>query len=333
MIDIFAVEETKVSTNLWEYSTIFEGETGEGKTDSLNRYLKSVIPSDKKVLWIFLEDRHKGIPGLTGVEVHTVPELLQVVAQLRNPKAKETYACIAFDTFDKLGEMLDKYVTDSKEIEILQDLQFGKGNKYLNAQARVLTEIRNLGFPIHGTVQVYKNEDIIKHTVSYNSNLQKDIKNRIFADAFFIGAVNKDSKAKEPEKSDRLITFSKSQMYPDLKLGMGTLPKVMHVAELKDNLTKMFEENYDASQLSTQSVYEERKVEDNFDDVIKEGQEYGNKLVADGHTDEAMNILKTDFGMDGERVKNFGDLVPAQLDLAKVVTMKLKDLCVKYNLI
>ena len=238
-LNIFEIQPTTVSTNLWEYSTIFLGLTGDGKTYSMNKYLNSVLPPNKKPLWILLEDRSKSVAGLNGVRVHSVPELLQVVAQLQNPQAKEMFGCVVFDTLDKLSDMLDKYIVDAKQVEVLGDLQYGKGNRLLNSKAQVLTEIRNMGYGVHFTCQLYKKEDFIKKTTSYVTTVPSTIKDRVFADAFFIGALKLDKTSKTPVTSDRLITFTKTSELPELKDGIGIGVKEVKIADLKDTLDRM----------------------------------------------------------------------------------------------
>ena len=47
-----------------------------------------------------------------------------------------------------------------------------------------------------------------------------------------------------------------------------------------------------------------------------------------------MYILKTEIGQfDDGTAKTFNDLIPAQIEVAKVVTIKLEDLVRKYGLI
>lgn len=332
-LNIFEIQPTTVSTNLWEYSTIFLGLTGDGKTYSMNKYLNSVLPPNKKPLWILLEDRSKSVAGLNGVRVHSVPELLQVVAQLQNPQAKEMFGCVVFDTLDKLSDMLDKYIVDAKQVEVLGDLQYGKGNRLLNSKAQVLTEIRNMGYGVHFTCQLYKKEDFIKKTTSYVTTVPSTIKDRVFADAFFIGALKLDKTSKTPVTSDRLITFTKTSELPELKDGIGIGVKEVKIGDLKDTLEKAFNNNYDASALTKDKVYEEVTHMMTFEEAIKKGQEYGNKLMQNGKVNEALNVLKTEIGVyeDGKPM-SFGDLTNSQIDIAIVVMTKLKELCETHNL-
>ena len=65
-----------------------------------------------------------------------------------------------------------------------------------------------------------------------------------------------------------------------------------------------------------------------FEEAIKKGQEYGNKLMQNGKVNEALNVLKTEIGVyeDGKPM-SFSDLTDSQTDVAIVVMTKLKELC------
>ena len=335
MVNIFDIEDNKISTDFSGYPVVFMGKTGDGKTDSLNRYLRSVAPEGKVPLFLEFEDRYKAVKNLRAIRIKSIPELLQVVSQLRNPKAKELYSGVVIDTADKFEDMCNKYIATNKEVEITEDIGFGKGKRYLNAQVGIITEIRNLGFPVHFTVQLFEKSDIITKRTWYQTNLNSVTKDKIFSDAFLVGSVSIDKKSKNPQKSDRLISFLSTQEYPELKDGFSGLPKSLHVMELKDELNKLFDETYDASDLVQKEVMEVIEETDKFEDVIERGKQLGNLLVENGHTNDAMNVLKTNLGVveeEGNRVKNFGDLIENQIDLAKVVVIELEKLVEKYGL-
>ena len=88
-------------------------------------FADAVIITDKKPLFIMLEDRYQMIPNIMAVRVRSIPELMSLIAKLKTPKAKELYSCIVIDTIDKLDSMLENYVATSKEVEITAELGFG----------------------------------------------------------------------------------------------------------------------------------------------------------------------------------------------------------------
>ena len=332
MINLANLQENKVSTDLSGYPVVFLGETGDGKTNSMFNYLTSVAPEGKVPLFIEFEDRYKAIPGIMAARVYSISDVMSILAQLQNPQIREKFSGIVIDTIDKFEEMASTYNAKNKEVAIIEDLNFGKGKRYLNATLGIITEIRNLGLPVHVCVQSYKNTDIITKKTTVVTKLKDITEAKIFHDAFLVGMLKIDNKAKDPMHSDRLITFRKDDINIKLKDTFG-LPKEMHVKDIKTNLEKLFDKQFDKSQLRDDAVLEEIKEEVPFSEIIEKGNELGALLANEGHLEEAMNVLKTNIGQDDQgNPKMFDSLLETQIDLAKVVVLKLEDIVNKYNL-
>lgn len=332
MIDLLNLQENKVSVDFSGYPVVFLGSTGDGKTDSINRYLRSVAPEGKVPLFIELEDRYKAIPNLMAVRCYSMSDVLTVVNQLRNPEARKRFSGVVIDTMDKFEDMANRYIASSKEVEITEDIGYGKGNRYLNAQIGIISEIRNMGLPVHFTAQTYENTDFKTQQVTYKTKLKEITKAQMFHDAFLVGVVKLDSRAKNPIESDRYISFRKTDAYPDLKDTFG-LPSQMKVGEIKANLEKLFEVKYTKDDLTSNQALEEIKEIENFADLKAKGISLGGRLYEAGYGDETMNILKTNIGQNEDGTpKMFDSLVESQIDLIKVVVMKLEELAIKYNI-
>ena len=86
MIDLLKLEENKISTDFSGYPVVFMGETGDGKTDSLNRYLRSVAPEGKVPLFVMFEDRYKTIQNIMAIRVHSIPDVLARGCRLCNQR-------------------------------------------------------------------------------------------------------------------------------------------------------------------------------------------------------------------------------------------------------
>ena len=326
MIDLLHLEENKISTDFSGYPVVFMGETGDGKTDSLNRYLRSVAPEGKVPLFVMFEDRYKTIKDIMAIRVHSIPDVLAVASQLKNPKVRERFSGVVFDTADKFEEMASRYIASNKETEIIEDIGFARGKKYLGAIMGIVGEIRNLGLPVHFAVQSYKTADFKTNATTYKCKLNEATKNQMFHDAFLVGMVSIDPKAKGNVNADRLITFKKTSEYVELKDTLG-LPDKMYVSEIKSNLEKLFNSKYDKSELVSTPALEEIKNDVSFDDVKARGMELGSILAENGFLNEAMNILKTNIGQNEDgSAKMFDDILPSQIDLAQVVVMKLEEL-------
>ena len=325
MINLMNLEDNKISTDLSGYPVVFMGATGDGKTDSLNRFLRSVAPDGKVPLFIEFEDRYKTIKNIRAQRVYSMTDVFTIVSQLKNPKVRERFSGVVFDTADKFNNMVNKYIEEMKEVTIVEDIGYGKGKKYIASMANIVDDIRNLGLPVHFCVQSYKTTDFNSGAVEYKCKLDEPIKNQIFHDAFLIGMVSIDPKAKSVD-ADRFITFKKTSERIELKDAWG-LPEKMYVSQLKENIEKVFNSHYDKSELVDTPALEEIKNEVSFDEVKARGMELGSILDENGFLNEAMNVLKTTIGQNEDGpAKMFDDILPTQIDLAQVVVMKLEEL-------
>lgn len=329
MQNLFELQENKVTTNLGGYSMVLLAETGEGKTYTLNQILRSFTDGVKKPLFIMLEDRYQHIPNIVPLRVHNIPELLTYVSQLKSPKAKELYSCIIIDTADKLDTMIEKYVAQSKEVEISGELNFGAGNKYIKSRLFFIDELRNDGWTIHFTAQCYKNTNIITQKTTYDHKLNKETWAKISHDAYLIGFLGKDPK----NPKDRLLTFEKSSEFPNLKDSIG-LPKAVKASEFKTILEQSIL-NIEGAEFTKEDTINNVVNEVDFEKIKSKGMELGATLASKGYLEDAMNVLKVNLGYKDEKnkqPKTFDDLLPAQIELAQVTVLELEKLIKKYKI-
>ena len=78
MINLMNLEDNKISTDLSGYPVVFMGATGDGKTDSLNRFLRSVAPDGKVPLFIEFEDRYKTIKNIRAQRVYSMTDVFTI---------------------------------------------------------------------------------------------------------------------------------------------------------------------------------------------------------------------------------------------------------------
>jgi hypothetical protein len=327
MINLMNLEENKVSTDLTQYPMVWMGETGDGKTYSMNKFLTEISPEGKKPLFLMFEDRHKKIPGIMAQRIHSISDLFSIVSQFKNPKVREKFSCVVFDTVDKFEEMASRYTAANKEVEIIEDLNFGKGKRYLNGIIGITTELKNLGVTVHFIAQAYTNTDIMTKETTVQTKLKDVTKAQIFHEAFLVGIIKK----KSPVSEERIVTFKKTDTFRELKDSFG-LPELIDLVNLKDEFIKTFDD-IDPSMLTSEKTITNVEDTDTFDNIKSKGLELGGLLAQNGHLEEATNILKTTIGTnDNGSAKMFDSLVESQVDLAKVVVIKLEELVTKYNL-
>lgn len=319
------LEPNKVSVDLTQYSMVWMGDTGIGKTTTLMRFLKELTP-DKEPFFLEFEDRYQNIPGIMAVKIDTMSDFKSVIGQLRNPALKEKFSCIVVDTLDKYEEFCERYVLENRDAEILKDVgAFGEGSLRFKSSLRNIGLIQSLGYTVHEIAQSTHSKDFDTKKESDSLKLNKNTFSYCREAAYLVGYMYADN------KGERFITFKKSDKYPDLKDTFG-LPEKINVKELKSVWTKAVKDLGGDFTTNTKTIDKTSKVED-FEAIKAKGIELGGLLAANGHLSEATAVLQKNLGLDDNgNVKMFDDLRDTQLDLTKVIIMELEELIQKFGI-
>lgn len=315
----------KVSVDLTQYSTVLMGDTGVGKTTTLMKFLKELVP-DKEPFFLEFEDRFQNIPGIMAVKIDTMSDFKSVIGQLRNPALKEKFSCIVIDTLDKYEEFCERYVLENRDAEILKDVGgYGEGSLRFKSALRNIGVIQSLGYTVHFIAQSSHSKDFDTKKESDSLKLNKNTFSYCREAAFLVGYMYADA------KGERFITFKKSDKYPDLKDTFG-LPDKVNVRDLKSVWTKAVEDLGGDFTTKEKTIDKTAPVED-FEAIKSKGIELGNLLASNGHLAEATAVLQKNLGLDDNgNVKMFDTLRDTQLDLTKVIVMELEELIKKFNI-
>lgn len=315
----------KVSVDLTQYSTVLMGDTGVGKTTTLMKFLKELVP-DKEPFFLEFEDRFQNIPGIMAVKIDTMSDFKSVIGQLRNPTLKEKFSCIVIDTLDKYEEFCERYVLENRDAEILKDVgAFGEGSLRFKSALRNIGVIQSLGYTVHFIAQSTHSKDFDTKKESDALKLNKNTFSYCREAAFLVGYMYADA------KGERYITFKKSDKYPDLKDTFG-LPEKINVKDLKSVWTKAVEDLGGDFTTSEKTIDKTAPVED-FESIKAKGVELGSLLASNGHLAEATAVLQKNLGLDDNgNVKMFDTLRDTQLDLTKVIVMELEELIEKFGI-
>lgn len=315
----------KVSVDLTQYSTVLMGDTGVGKTTTLMKFLKELVP-DKEPFFLEFEDRFQNIPGIMAVKIDTMSDFKSVIGQLRNPALKEKFSCIVIDTLDKYEEFCERYVLENRDAEILKDVgAFGEGSLRFKSALRNIGVIQSLGYTVHFIAQSSHSKDFDTKKESDALKLNKNTFSYCREAAFLVGYMYADA------KGERFITFKKSDKYPDLKDTFG-LPEKINVKDLKSVWTKAVEDLGGDFTTNEKTIDKTTPVED-FEAIKTKGIELGGLLASNGHLAEATAVLQKNLGLDDNgNVKMFDTLRDTQLDLTKVIVMELEELIQKFGI-
>lgn len=324
MINLLDLQPNKVSVDLTQYSMIWMGDTGVGKTTTLMNFLKSLYP-DKQPLFLEFEDRFQNIPRIMAVKIDTMSDLKSVIGQLRNPEFKKRFSCIVIDTLDKFEESCERYVLENRDAEILKDVgAFGEGSLRFKSALRNIGIIQSLGYTVHFIAQSTHSKDFDTKKESDSLKLNKNTFSYCREAAYLVGYMYK-------EKDERFITFKKTDKYPDLKDTFG-LPDKINVNDLKKSWTKAVEDLGGDFTTKEKTIDKTVPVED-FDAIKTKGIELGGLLASNGHLAEATAVLQRNLGLDDNgNVKMFDSLRDTQIDLTKVIVMELEELVEKFRI-
>jgi len=319
------LEPNKVSIDLGQYSQVWMGDTGCGKTTTMMHFLKELNP-EREPFFLEFENRFENIPGIMAIKINTMSDFKSVIGQLKNPKLKEKYSCIIIDTLDKYEEFCERYVLENRDGEILKDVGgFGEGSLRFKSALRNIGVLQNLGYTVHEIAQSSHIKDFDTKQESDALKLNKNTFSYCREAAFLVGYM-------WVEGDERFITFKKSSKYPDLKDTFG-LPDKINVKDLKDVWTKAIQDKGGEFTTAEKTIDKEKKAED-FESIKARGVELGGLLATNGRLDEATAVLRSNLGADDDgNVKMFDTLRESQIDLTKVIVMELEDLCNKYSLI
>lgn len=128
--DLINLQETKVSRDPSSYITYLYGEPKVGKT---------TFARDAGALIIACEDGTKAMSGAYRQVVKSWADIKAIVKYLKDPRLKEKYKAVAFDTVDIAANLCEKYICGQLEIETL-----GEGGWSKNGWAAFKKELTDV---------------------------------------------------------------------------------------------------------------------------------------------------------------------------------------------
>lgn len=137
-IDIFNLQKTVISKDLSGKYILLYSKPKVGKT--------SFAAQIKKNLILATELGTNAIDNLSVVPILKWVDVRNVVKQLRDPRARELYDTITFDTISIAADLVEKYICTREGVESIRDVPYGQGWKMVaNELQETLREISMLG--------------------------------------------------------------------------------------------------------------------------------------------------------------------------------------------
>lgn len=117
-IDIFNLQKTVISKDLSGKYILLYSKPKVGKT--------SFAAQIKKNLILATEIGTNAIDDLNVVPIMKWTEVKQVLKQLRDPKARELYDTVTFDTISIAADLVEKHVVSREGVDSIRDIPYGQ---------------------------------------------------------------------------------------------------------------------------------------------------------------------------------------------------------------
>lgn len=117
-IDIFNLQKTVISKDLSGKYILIYSKPKVGKT--------SFAAQLKRNLILATEIGTNAIDDLNVVPIMKWAEVKQVLKQLRDPKARELYDTVTFDTISIAADLVEKHIVSREGVDSIRDIPYGQ---------------------------------------------------------------------------------------------------------------------------------------------------------------------------------------------------------------
>lgn len=137
-LSIFNLQKTVISKDLSGKYLLLYGEPKIGKTSFAAQIEKNLI--------LAAEAGTNALDGLNVYPIMKWTDVKSVLKELRDPRAREFYNTVTFDTITICGSLVEKYICSREGVDNIKDIPFGQGwNMVAQELQEVLREITLLG--------------------------------------------------------------------------------------------------------------------------------------------------------------------------------------------
>lgn len=117
-IDIFNLEKTVISRDLSGKFILLYSLPKQGKTSFAAQIEKNLI--------LATEIGTNAIDNLSVAKIFNWLDVKKVLKQLRDPRARELYNTVTFDTISIAADLVEKFICQREGVESIRDVPYGR---------------------------------------------------------------------------------------------------------------------------------------------------------------------------------------------------------------
>ena len=277
-----------------------------------------------------------GLDNLSVVPIMKWVDVKNVLKQLRDPRAREMYDTITFDTISIAADLVEKFICQRESVDSIRDVPYGQGWKMVAKELQeTLREITMLGFGLilicHSKEKASSYTDEDGNPISsVEPDLSKNVYTVANAICDLIAYINvefdKDGKSHRYLYTRQTPTiFAGSRwkyLAPKVEFGYKEL-----VNAIEDAIEK--QKDLDGAVVTDKQdfVVEEKRP---FKDVMEEAKNiwisYLNGAATDEEKESRLNILNDIITKTFGRQVKLSQALPSQQDLVELFIQEAKDL-------
>lgn len=327
-IDIFNLKKTTISKDLSGKYILLYSKPKVGKTSFAAQLDKNLI--------LATELGTNGLDNLSVVPIMKWVDVKNVLKQLRDPRAREMYDTITFDTISIAADLVEKFICQRESVDSIRDVPYGQGWKMVAKELQeTLREITMLGF---GLILICHSKEKASNYTDEDGNpissVEPDLSKNVYtvANAIcdLIAYINvefdKDGKSHRYLYTRQTTTiFAGSRwkyLAPKVEFGYKEL-----VNAIEDAIEK--QKDLDGAVVTDKQdfVVEEKRP---FKDVMEEAKNiwisYLNGAATDEEKESRLNILNDIITKTFGRQVKLSQALPSQQDLVELFIQETKDL-------
>lgn len=327
-IDIFNLKKTTISKDLSGKYILLYSKPKVGKTSFAAQLDKNLI--------LATELGTNGLDNLSVIPIMKWVDVKSVLKQLRDPRAREMYDTITFDTISIAADLVEKFICQREGVDSIRDVPYGQGWKMVAKELQeTLREITMLGF---GLILICHSKEKASNYTDEDGNpissVEPDLSKNVYtvANAIcdLIAYINvefdKDGKSHRYLYTRQTPTiFAGSRwkyLAPKVEFGYKEL-----VNAIEDAIEK--QKDLDGAVVTDKQdfVVEEKRP---FKDVMEEAKNiwisYLNGAATDEEKESRLNILNDIITKTFGRQVKLSQALPSQQDLVELFIQETKDL-------